>query len=81
MASKGNNPELWNKLLEELEDKLQLGLLDHVRRVLAYHFEGDVLIIEPANPQDKAYFEKPAITQTLKLFAEKVAGISKVRIS
>ena len=26
---RGNNPELWGKLLSELDDKLQLGLLEN----------------------------------------------------
>ena len=79
-TSKGNNPVLWQKLLDEIEDKLQLGLLDHLRRVTAYHFEDDLLIIAPSNDSDKEYFERPAILQTLKLFAEKTANVSRVRI-
>ena len=79
-ASKGNNPELWTKLLGDVEDKLQLGLLDHLRRVAAYHFEQDLLIIQPGTEADKNYFEKTTTLQTLKLFAEKAAGISKIRI-
>ena len=79
-ATKGNNPVLWARLLDEIEDKLQLGLLDHLRRVKAYHFEDDLLIIAPSTPQDREYFQKPAIQQTLKLFAEKVANIEKIRV-
>lgn len=78
--SKGNNPVLWQKLLDEVEDKLQLGLLDHLRRVTAYHFEDDLLIIAAGTDQDREYFEKHTTIQTLKLFAEKVAGINRVRI-
>lgn len=78
--SKGNNPILWQKLLDEVEDKLQLGLLDHLKRVAAYHFEDDLLIIAAANDQDREYFEKGTTIQTLKLFAEKVAQVGRVRI-
>jgi len=79
-SSKGNNPVLWEKLLNELEDKLQLGLLDRLRRVTAYHFEGDLLILKPGTDQDREYFQGKAINQTLRLFAEKVANVEKVRI-
>ena len=78
--SKGNNPVLWQKLLDEVEDKLQLGLLDHLRRVAAYHFEDDLLIIAAGTEQDREYFEKSTTIQTLKLFAEKVAGVACVRV-
>ena len=48
-AAKGNNPVLWDKFLADLDEKLQLGLLDRMRRVQAYHFESDTLFLEPGS--------------------------------
>lgn len=68
-ATKGNSPEKWGKLLEELDDKLQLGLLDRLRRVASYHFEGSTLYIEPGSSEDLVYLEKDSVKQQLTIFA------------
>lgn len=77
---KGNNPELWEKLLVELDDKLQLGLLDRLRRITAYHFENEILYLETSLPDDEQYLKKPAVAQQLLLFAEEVTGVKEVKI-
>ncbi len=79
-ASKGNNPALWNKLLEELDEKLQLGLLDKLRRVQAYHFESDTLLLEAATEDDEAYLRKPATLTQLVVFAQGATGVKDVKI-
>ena len=78
--SRGNNPELWQKLLEDLDEKLQLGLLDRLRRVAAYHFESDILFIEPANPEDATYLTKGATFQQLELLAQDATNIREIRV-
>lgn len=77
---KGNNPELWEKFLAELDDKLQLGLLDRLRRITAYHFENDILYLETSIAEDEQYLKKPAVAQQLILFAEEVTGVKEVKI-
>lgn len=77
---KGNSPELWCRLLSELDEKLQLGLLDRLRRVEAYHFETDILFIDPANPDDCAYLTRGATLQHLELLAQDATNIREVRI-
>jgi len=79
-AAKGNNPTLWDKLLSELDEKLQLGLLDRVRRVKAYHFESDILFIEFANEEDEGYFKKGGALQHLELIAQDATGVRELRI-
>lgn len=79
-AAKGNNPVLWDKLLTELDEKLQLGLLDRMRRVKAYHFESDTLFIEFASADDENYFKKGGTLQHLGLFAQDITGVREVRI-
>lgn len=78
--ARGNNPELWEKLLADLDEKLQLGLLDRLRRVSAYHFETDILFIEPATPDDTNYLSKGATLQHLALLAQDATRVEDVKI-
>ncbi len=78
--ARGNCPELWERLLSELDEKLQLGLLDRLRRVAAYHFETEILFIDPASPEDGAYLNKGPTLQQLELFAQDAANVHEVRI-
>ena len=77
---KGNNPELWGKLLEDLDEKLQLGLLDKLRRVQGYHFEGQVLFLEAGSEDDEAYLSKPATFTQLNVLAQESTGVEEVKI-
>lgn len=77
---RGNNPELWNKLLETLDDKLQLGLLDKLRRVNSYHFEDSFLFIEAGSDEDETYLSKPATLQQLAIFAEDTTKAREIKI-
>jgi hypothetical protein len=79
-ASKGNDPERWGKLLEVLDDKLQLSLLEHLKKVSSYHFEEDILYIEPGSPDIEKYFQKDSAIQQLQLLAQDAIGIEKVKI-
>jgi hypothetical protein len=77
---RGNNPELWEKLLSDLDEKLQLGLLDRLRRVAAYHFESDLLFLDPATPDDAAYLTKGSTFQQLELLAQDATKVREVRV-
>lgn len=79
--TKGNNPELWETLLKALDEKLQLGLLDRMRRVAHYHFEGDTLFIEPATEEEAAYLSKDSVFHHLELLAQDAVGVEKVKIT
>jgi hypothetical protein len=76
----GNNPVQWSKLLELLDEKLQLGLLDKLRRITAYHFEAETLIIEPGSSDDEGYLQKPATKQQLAVFAQDATGVTEIKI-
>ena len=78
--ARGNCPELWEKLLNELDEKLQLGLLDRLRRVAAYHFETEILFIDPSSTEDSAYLNKGPTLQQLELFAQDATRVREVRI-
>jgi len=80
MVAKGNEPERWEKLLAVLDEKLQLGLLDYLRRVAAYHFEEDILYIEPGSKSDEEYFKREAAFQQLNLLAQDAVKVDKVKI-
>ena len=77
---RGNNPDLWDKLLSDLDEKLQLGLLDRLRRAAAYHFESDILFIDPATPEDATYLTKGATLQQLELLAQDATKVREVRV-
>ncbi|MEZ4753191.1 MAG: hypothetical protein R3A13_02645 [Bdellovibrionota bacterium] len=79
-SSKGNNPELWEKLLNTLDERLQLGLLDHLRRVSSYHFEDKLLIIEPLNSNDHEYLTRKAVQQQLETFAKDITKVERLEI-
>ena len=80
VSSKGNNPEKWEKLLTALDEKMQFGLLTHLQRVRAYHFENDTLFIEAATPEDEKYLGRDAVLQQLVVFAEDATGITAVKL-
>ncbi len=77
---KGNNPERWNKLLEALDEKLQLNLLEHLKRVASYHFEEDILYLEPATKEENEFLRKDSTIQQLQLFAQDVIKVDRVKI-
>ena len=78
--ARGNCPELWNKLLADLDEKLQLGLLNRLRRVAAYHFETDILFIDPASAEDADYLVKGPTLQQLNIFAQDATCVREVRL-
>ena len=80
-SNRGNHPERWEKLLHELDEKLQLGLLDQLRKINSYHFEDDsLLLIEPSSPEQEKYLTKLFVLQQLEVLASECIGIKKVSI-
>ena len=79
-AKRGNNPERWDRLLADLDDKLQLGLLEHLKRVTSYHFEEDILYIEAADLKDQEYLLREGVITQLKLLAEASIRTDNVKI-
>lgn len=79
-SARGNLPERWNKFLESLDEKLQLGLLDRLRKIKAYHFEEDVLFLEANTTEDEAYLSKDSVLQQLQLLAADAINVEKVKI-
>jgi hypothetical protein len=80
-SRKGNNPELWDKFLNDLDERLQFGLLEPLRRINSYHFEGNsILIIEPGTQQDFDYLTKPHVSHQLQLLASGSTKIEKIEI-
>lgn len=68
-AKRGNKPELWSTILTHLDDRLQLGLLDRLRRVNSYELEENRLIIEPGTFEDEMYLRKDAVYNQLRVLA------------
>ena len=78
-TTQGNNPQRWERLLHCLDEKLQLGLLEYLKRVRAYHFEEDILYIQPGSSTDEKYLKKAAVSQQLELLAQDAVHIVKVK--
>ncbi len=66
-------------MLTSLDEKLQLGLLEYVKRIRSYHFEEDILYIQPGSLEDEKYLKKPAVSQQLQLLAQDAVGIDRVK--
>ncbi|NDC37529.1 MAG: hypothetical protein EBZ48_05705 [Proteobacteria bacterium] len=79
-SKRGNDPERWEALLAALDDKLQLGLLEHLKRVNSYHFEENILYVECADVKDHTYLTKDPVLQQLKLLAEDSIKVESVKI-
>lgn len=77
---KGNDPKRWDALLEYLDEKLQLGLLDNLRKVSAYHFEDKVLYLECSTPEVEKYLGKDSVLQQLTVIAQDVCNVDEVKI-
>ena len=79
-ARKGNQPAVWEKFLNLLDERLQFGLLERLRRVKSYHIEGSILYIEPSSEIDTAYLKKSAVFIQLGILAKDGCGTEKVEI-
>ncbi len=80
-SKRGNNPELWGKLLDLLDDKLQLGLLDHLKRVTSYHFEDSIFTVQPERKSDYEYLSKSSVSQQLTIFVKDLCDCSKMIVN
>ena len=80
-AKKGNNPEKWDTFLTALDEKLQLGLLKYLKNISSYHFEENILYVEPGSETDYNYLTKDAVLQQLRLMAQDILQVEDVKIS
>lgn len=79
-AAQGNAPERWQALLSLLDEKLQFGLLEHLRKVKVYHFEGDVLYLETASEEAAKTLSSHHVFQQLEIMAQDSTGVTAVKI-
>ena len=75
-----SDQEKWEKLLQVLDDKSQLGLLNSMSRVTEYKFEGAILMICPLNKEDLAYLSKTSSKHQIMILAEGICEIKSVEI-
>lgn len=64
--------------MDSLDEKLQFGLLDHVRKVASYHFEERTLYLEPASAEEASYLNRSPILQQIQLIAQDIIGVEQV---
>ena len=80
-GKRGNDAKAWNTLLKVLDERLHLWLLDHLKKATSYHFEEEILTIQPASMESLEYMTQPAVLKQLELFAEEVLSIEKVKVT
>ena len=72
---------MWEKFLNALDEKLQLGLLDQMQRVNSYHFEEDVLYVQPSSKADYDYLKEGSHFQQLEILAQATLQVDKVKLT
>lgn len=72
--------QLWKTLLDALDEKLQLGLLELLKRSHSYDIEDGTLCITPVNEVDEEYLRKDETSRHLLLIAEDSIGVTQVTI-
>ena len=77
---KGNDPEKWNKILAALDEKLQLSLLYHLRNIKSYHFEDDILYLEPSDSEAQKHLSQDRVSQHLEILVKEVVNIRKIKL-
>lgn len=75
---KGNNPERWRRLLDSLDEKLQFGLLDQLKKVASYHFEEQSLYLGASTLAQAEYLKQAPVLQQIQLLAQDVVQIERV---
>lgn len=71
-------PDLWKKILDLLEEKLQMGLLQQARAVSTARIEGDDLILSVTTPEAKEFFSAHVNQQRLLILARPIANFERV---
>lgn len=80
-GSRGNSPERWSIFLEFLSERLQMGLLEKLKRIKAYHFEGNTLFIQPGSEEDFHYLSKDTVFTQLQLLAQDECKVERVVVN
>ncbi len=78
--SKGNNPELFSQLLSLVDEKLQLGLLDALKKIHSYHFEDETLFLKVEAAELLEYLKRDAVFQQLSIFAKDACQVERVKV-
>lgn len=71
----------WRKILDILEEKLQMGLLEQARSVREVHFEGGELQLVVGSPEAMEFFSSEVNQQRLSIISRPVARIDRVSVT
>ncbi len=72
--------EFWPKVVEQIEEKLQLGLLEQIRAVTDVSFSGGELSLVVATPEALEFFSAHINQQRLMIMARPVVNIERVTV-
>ena len=73
-------PDFWPKIVEQIEEKLQLGLLEQVRAVIEASFTGGELALAVATTEAYEFFGAHVNQQRLIILARPVITIDRVSV-
>lgn len=71
---------LWTKILELLEEKLQMGLLQQARAVRSARTDGHDLVLSVSTPEAKEFFSAHVNQQRLLILARPIANFERIRV-
>jgi len=78
---KGPEINLWEKVLDLLEDKLQMGLLQQARAVKSARVEGHDLVLTVSSAESKEFFSAHVNQQRLLILARPIASFERVVVT
>jgi hypothetical protein len=73
-------PDFWPKIVDQIEEKLQLGLLEQVRAVTEASFAGGELALVVASTEALEFFGAHVNQQRLIILARPVLTIDRVSV-
>ena len=70
--------QVWRKILENMEEKLQLGLLEQTRGVASAAIEGSTITLRVATPEAAEFFAAHVNQQRLIILARPIVHLERV---
>lgn len=72
--------EIWSKILEVLDDKLQYGFLEQAKSVMNVTFDGTVFTLFVAGEEEQRFFSAEINQQRLFIVSRPIASVTRFAI-
>ncbi len=77
--TKERSSDVWDRILQVLDEKLQYGFLEQAAAVLDVHLEGEELHLTVATPEAQQFFNSELNEQRLILLVRSFLRLSRVK--